>query len=420
MQVRVDPSICEGELFIPSSKSDSHRALLCAALSGATSRIYKLANSRDIQATLTALKAFGASYFFEDQTLFIKGGSPLKLAEHELQCDESGSTLRFLIPLLAISGDSVTLKGSLSLMKRPQSVYAKLFQEQGLEFTQAHDHICLKGPLQAGQYVLNGDISSQFISGLLFALALVKGNSTLTITPPFESRAYVDLTIAMLRSFQVFIEENQENTFFIRGGQEYVACDKMIEGDYSQFAFFAVLAAIQGDLMLYNVALDSLQGDREIIAILQNFMVQPKALKQGYHIQKAPLIAHDIDCANCPDLGPILCVLAMYAKGKTRLYHVKRLRYKESDRIQAMEEELSKMGVKIDSSEDEIVIEGAAAYEGGVHFAAHNDHRIVMALCVASLCAKKPCVIHDAQVVDKSYPTFFADVIKIGGKISYD
>lgn len=302
-------------------------------------------------------------------------------------------------------------------MQRPQKIYREIFAAQGLPFQQDGQSLTISAALQSGDYTIRGDISSQFISGLLFTLPLVDGASTLHILPPFESRSYVKLTVQMLESFGIHVEFQDEHTLYIPGNQHYQPHDHTIEGDYSQFAFFAVLAAIQHDLTIRGVSFLSQQGDKHILSILQAFHADVEALENGYLIKKGHLQGADIDLADCPDLGPILCVLAMYAEGTTRIFHAGRLRIKESDRIAAMEEELRKFGVDITSTEDEIFIQGCKTPVCEQELYGHNDHRIVMALTIAGLCSRKAVVIEGAQAIQKSYPNFFADVQRLQGKV---
>lgn len=418
MKAIVSPSLCSGSVHIPPSKSMSHRAILCASLAQGTSIISNVAYSQDILTTIDGMRNLGADITMEDDRVIIQGIQDFfHLKKQEIFCCESGSTLRFFIPVFSLCDQPITFTGAGRLLQRPQKVYEDIFHEQGLIFEQDDQGIHIDASLKPQEYTLKGDVSSQFISGLLFTLPLLETDSTIHIEPPFESRSYVDLTLQMLDMFGVHAYYLDDNTLQVPGSQHYQAHDYDIEGDYSQLAFFAVLAAIQHDLTITGVHHDSRQGDRQIIDILRSFGAQIDAIEGGYHIHKSLLQGCDINLENCPDLGPILCVLGMYAKGTTHIYNAGRLRIKESDRIEAMECELKKFGVHIHSTEDEIFIEGNGSYTCTQTLQGHNDHRIVMALSVAATCSSSVCAIEEAQAINKSYPAFFEDFAGIKGKV---
>ena len=421
MKAYITPSTCKGSIAIPASKSMAHRAIIAASLAHGVSHITNITFSQDILATIDCMRQLGAKITTTNDCCLIEGIKEITHTNEEIYCNESGSTLRFLIPIFSLCNHEVIFTGSKRLLERPLSIYHSIYKEQGLTFKQEYSKVITNGKLKPMHYHIPGNISSQFISGLLFTLPLLKDASTITITPPFESSSYVLLTIEMLKRFGVTIIQQDATTFYIPGKQNYKACNYQVEGDYSQFAFFAVYAAIHGTLDITNVNHDSSQGDRQILSILKDFNVQIETIDNGYRIHQSELIAHDIDLKNCPDLGPIACVAAMYAKGKTRIYNAARLRIKESDRIAAMEEELQKFNVKIHSSEDEIFIEGNSSYTCTTDLEAHNDHRIVMALTIASACSQSTTCIHHAQAIAKSYPTFFEDFTKVKGLVKcYD
>lgn len=417
MKARIAPSTCSGHVVIPPSKSMAHRAIICAALANGTSVIKNVAYSQDIKTTIAGMQQLGADIRMEENQVTVTGIKNFTAADKEVFCCESGSTLRFFIPIFSLCNQEISFTGQGRLLQRPQKVYEDLFHAQGLPFEQDASKITIRKCLQPGDITLQGDVSSQFISGLLFTLPLLKKDSTIHILPPFESRSYVDLTLQMLETYGIHVSFTDDLTIHIPGNQQYRACDYTIEGDYSQLAFFAVLAALNNDLTITGVHHDSKQGDKKILSILKDFGVRMEAVDNGYRIFKSSLQGCSIDLADCPDLGPILTVLAMYSPGNTNIFHAGRLRIKESDRIEAMEQELHKFGVDIHSTEDEIFITGGSAYTCNTELSAHNDHRIVMALSVAAACANKPCTIDGAQAINKSYPTFFDDLKAIGGKV---
>lgn len=419
MIVKCIPSSCQGSVTIPPSKSMAHRAIICASLSNGTSILTNVSYSKDIIATIEAMKIIGASIVQKDNTLIITGTNHIHAHQNEIFCNESGSTLRFLIPIFSLCNQKLTFTGAGRLMERPQSIYQDLFLNKKLLFEQNDHGITIESSLPAGQYEIKGDVSSQFISGLLFTLPLLKGDSILKIIPPYESKSYVDLTIQMLHHYGIQIEQSDSYTYIIKGNQQYQANNYSIEGDYSQLAFFAVYAAINGNVQIDGMNLNSYQGDQQIIAILERAGANIKAIKNGYLISKGDLKGCDIDLANCPDIGPILCVLGMFSEGTTTINNAARLRIKESDRIAAMEHELRKFGCDITSDENTITIHGKKGYTCNEILYGHNDHRIVMALTIASACSNNATTIQDAQAISKSYPHFFEDYQKVNGKVEY-
>ena len=422
MRTKVTPSLVSGDVCIPSSKSMAHRAIICASLSKGTSKVSNITYSKDIDATISCMESLGARIQKFEDSCIVEGTDLFsQTGDRFCDCNESGSTLRFLIPMASCIQGMTTFKGQGRLMARPMGVYQKIFDDQHLYFHQ-EDTIQIKGPLQAGFYELKGDISSQFISGLLFILPLLNGDSTISILPPYESKSYVDLTISMLKKFGVTIEEVDACTYSIKGNQEYKAQDVSVEGDFSQMAFFAVLSCLNQNVSCFNMDMESLQGDKVIIDILKKAGATIEE-EDGIIVSPTTPKGQVIDLSNCPDLGPILCVLAAYSKGETKIINAQRLRMKESDRIEAMETELKKWNVDISSTEDTIIIHGKESYEMDeiVQIYGHNDHRIVMAMTVFGLCANTPSIIDDAQAISKSYPTFFDDIQRINGKVDvYD
>lgn len=422
MKATIYPSQCHGKVVIPASKSMSHRAIICAALAPGHSTISNLAFSDDIKITIEGMRQMGASIQVYDDYIEVDGINNFSnLTNTEVFCKESGSTLRFFIPIFSLFNQTITFTGENRLLKRPQKIYEDIFTSQGLTYYQDDHKIEITGTLKASHYQLAGDVSSQFISGLLFTLPFLEGDSTITIQEPYESRSYVDLTIEMLERFGVQVRYQDQNTLFVRGNQTYKACNYTVEGDYSQTGFFAVLAAINNDLDILGITHDSKQGDRKIIDIIRDFGAQVTPIENGYHITTQPLHPSTIDLQDCPDLGPILNVLMMYTSGTSKIYNAKRLRYKESDRIEAMESELLKLGVNIKTTEDEIIIQGNHEYEGNVDVFSHRDHRIVMSLAIAATKLNKPITIDEAQYISKSYPHFFEDLAMVGVKVElYD
>lgn len=416
MKVKIHPSQLKNRIIqVPPSKSMAHRAIICAALAPGKSIITNVDYSVDILATLQAMRQLGAMIEEFSDYVEIQGIANFDQCTQPLvDCNESGSTLRFLIPIFSLTEKQITFTGSSRLMERPLDMYRELYQQQNLRFQQSDGHLVTEGCLKAQTIELNGNVSSQFISGLCFALPLLKQDSMIKILPPFESRSYVDLTIQMMKSFGVTIEVQDETTLVIPGNQRYKATDMKIEGDYSQCGFYAVLGALQGPLDCVGLRLDSKQGDKQIITILQDMGCKVEQLRDGYRFHPSSLQATRIDLNNCPDLGPILAVAASYATGTTELMNAGRLRIKESDRIAAMQSELQKIGAKVESSVETMTILGPTQWSKETNLQGHNDHRIVMALTIGATCANQPLIIDDAQAIKKSYPRFFDDMRSLG------
>ena len=363
------------------------------------------------------MKALGAKIKQIDETTYEVKGTNLFKQEGNITCNanESGSTLRFLIPLAACTNAKVKFLGQGRLLQRPMDVYKNEFKKQNIEFNQSDKEIIVHGNLQAKDYVVQGDISSQFITGFMFVLPLLNQDSTLTITEPYESKSYVNLTIQMLAKFGIEIIETSSNSYLIKGNQHYKAQDVSVEGDFSQLAFFAVLGTLNNTLSCSNMDMSSKQGDKKILDCIPSYTSN----KDTITFAKKQPVPQTIDISNCPDLGPILCVLASFTNGETNIVNAARLRMKESDRIEAMETELKKWGVDITSTFDSIQIHGKEHYQSNktIEIFGHNDHRIVMAMTVFGLCADSECIIDDAQAITKSYPTFFEDIQSLGGKV---
>ncbi len=420
MLVHLTPSTLSGSIAAPPSKSMSHRAVLAAALCRGNSFIKGLGQSRDIDATLGAVGQLCATVNEYKTGVNIFGHGGFRTITRPVDCGESGSTLRFLIPLFSLTQQKISFTGGERLFARPQSIYQNLFRAQGLQFDQNRGGITLAGALQAGAYTIPGNVSSQFISGLLFTLPLLDSQSTLTITGNFESASYVALTLATLQDFGITIERPNFNEFIIPGRQQYLPRPYTVEGDYSQAAFFAVLGALVGDITITNLRPDSQQGDAAILDILARCGATFTREENSVTFVKSELHATEIDLADCPDLGPVLTVLGACCEGTTTIHNAGRLRIKESDRIFAMESELRKFGVDITSTEDTITIVGAgdALQTPAEPLAAHNDHRVVMSLAVLALGKGLAVDLADAQAVSKSWPTFFLALAELGAEIN--
>ena len=415
MRARITPAkIDSGNITIPPSKSLAHRAIICACLAPGRSVISNIDYSVDIRATIEGMRHLGASIKEDKDTLFIDGIETFQYDGDVVNCHESGSTLRFFLPLFSLTGKRATFSGSKRLIERPQNVYEMLFQEQGIDFVRTYPNIIIDGRLKPGELTLKGNVSSQFITGLLFALPLLEADSKIHIEPPFESRSYVDLTIQMLKRFQIIVEYEDAYTLAIKGNQQYQPTDVLVEGDYSQLVFWASLGVLNHSVETHGLDLHSLQGDKKTIDIFQSMNAGIKVLDDGYQFCPGTLNGTVIDLNDCPDLGPMLFALATQANGKTTFQNAGRLRIKESDRIEAMETELKKLGCSISSTFGTVTITGPVKLQGNVTLHGHNDHRIVMALSILATIADEPITFYDAQAISKSYPGFFKDLASCG------
>ena len=406
-----------GTITAPPSKSMAHRAVLCAALAEGRSHITNLEFSKDISATLGAAGQLCAAVDTGADDATLQGLGHFLPLTAPVDCCESGSTLRFLIPIASLTGQAVTFTGRGRLMERPQSVYETLYREQNLRFEQSSAGLTVEGALTPGEYRLAGNVSSQFIS----ALPLLDGDSTLHLLPPVESRSYIDMTRSVQAAFGVSSRWMDETTLFLPGNQHYHACDYTVEGDYSQAAFPAVLGAVCGGVTITGLHPETLQGDAVILDILRRCGAKFTRTAEGLRFEKAPLHGVDIDLADCPDLGPVLMVLGLLCEGTTVIRNAERLRLKESDRIAAMEAELRACGGVLESAGGTITVQGCAdhlhAPEAPLH--GHNDHRVVMSLAVLALCTGLPLTVDDAEAIQKSWPHFFTAIRPLGAEVEY-
>ena len=420
----IEPGRLAGTAAVPPSKSAAHRAVVCAALAAGTSHIGNVEFSQDILATLGAAQQLGAKVERGEHELTITGrgnADGFATITRPVFCNESGSTLRFILPLFSLTAQKVRFTGAGRLMQRPQEIYAQLFERQGLRFEQNEQGITIFGRLCPGTFTLPGNVSSQFISGLLFALPLLGGTSTLHLIPPVESRSYIDMTRAVQHAFGVESRWLDENTLEIPGGQHYLPGDYTVEGDYSQAAFPAVLGAVTGGVAITGLSEETLQGDAAILEILRRCGARFTRTGQGVVFEKAPLHGTDIDLADCPDLGPVLMVLGLLCEGTTVIRNAERLRIKESDRIEAMETELRACGGQLESEGGTITIHGCA---GALHapeqpLSGHNDHRVVMSLAVLALATGLALPISGAEAIAKSWPDFLEAIKPLGAEVEH-
>ena len=425
-KMRIIPSKLQGRVLVPSSKSMGHREIICAGLARGTSLVDNISMSKDIEATCRCLQALGVkienvkSRFAGRTALQITGSGNLRAACSEVDCGESGSTLRFFIPLGAMLGEAFTFIGHGKLVSRPLQAYYDIFAEQKIDYKNAAGQLPLtiNGALKAGVFRLPGNVSSQFVSGLLFALPLLEGDSVIEITSPLESASYVDMTLSCLAKYGIKVINEKHQRYMVPGKQHYQAHNSNVEGDWSQAAFWAVGGALGSGMTCTGVAFDVLQGDKAIVDIMRKMGAELQEQSTQLLIEKSATKGTVIDAADCPDIIPVLTVLAAVSEGRTEIINAGRLRIKECDRLAAISRELNKLGAAITELTEGLIIEGRPeGLKGGAEVDSWNDHRIAMSLSIAAQCCKEPIVLTGAGSVAKSYPEFWQDYKSVGGKI---
>ena len=401
MRAIIRPGTACGTVAAPPSKSMAHRLLICAGLADGESTVEGVDFSEDILATLDCLEALGAVVRRDGGIVRIRGCDPRKSGPAVLRCRESGSTLRFLIPLCLLSGKPVRLEGSPTLLGRPLSVYEDICRVRGLRLEKRSGALLAEGKLPPDTYSVPGNISSQFVTGLLFALPFLTGSSTLRLIPPVESRSYLDLTVAALSAAGVRPEIPDAYTFLVSGNGVYRPGRYTVEGDYSNAAFFLALNAAGGNVSVSGLSPDSLQGDRICEAYLAR-------LRSGSPV---------LDISDCPDLAPVLFSVAALCGGAV-FTGTRRLRFKESDRGTAMAEELAKFGVPLRVEENRITVPAGNLRAPDAPLSSHNDHRIAMALSL--LCTRTGGEVDGAEAVRKSFPDYWERLMSLGIPVSLD
>ncbi len=400
MKIHIEQSTAQGVICAPPSKSMAHRLLICAAMSEGVSVVKGVSTCEDVLATIDCLTSLGIKTETNGNDVTVYGKDFRKVKPNSpLKCRESGSTLRFMIPAASLSGCTTVFYGEKSLFKRPMGVYEKLFKEKDMTFLSDESSIVVKGVLTGGEYNVVGNISSQFISGLIFALPLAKGDSKIKITPPIESRSYIDLTLNAVKMFGIEAEWSDEYTVSIKGNQSYTATNVTVEGDYSGAAFPDSLNLFGGNVEITGLNPETIQGD--------------SAYKKYFDMLNKGVAT--IHIGDCPDLGPILFAVAAAKYGGV-FSGTKRLKIKESDRAAVMAKELEKFGTSVSVYEDEVVVYPVAFKKPSQPLYGHNDHRIVMALSV--LLTLVGGEIEGAEAIAKSYPEFFDNLKALGIEVT--
>lgn len=417
--VKITPTKLKGRVQVPPSKSLAHRAIICASLAKGISRINNIEYSKDIQATIKAMKSLGTRIDEYEDYLIVDGTTTYTQQNSEIDCEESGSTLRFMVPISIVEENKVHFIGQGNLGKRPLDTFYEIFERQNIGYMHKKDVLDLYviGKLKPDHYSIPGNISSQFITGLLFALPLLKGDSIIEITSTLESKGYIDLTLQMLNQYGIKIINNDYKSFIVMGNQEYIAHDYRVEADFSQAAFYLVAGAIGNDVVLTDLNLDSLQGDKATLDILEAMGAKIKVVREGIKVTGENLHATEVDASQCPDVIPVVSIALALAQGKSEVKNAKRLRIKECDRIIATRSQINELGGMVIELPDSMTIEGVNQFMGG-NCSSFSDHRIAMMLAIAATRCKQPLIIDNMECVEKSYPSFWEDYQSLGGVIN--
>lgn len=415
MEMRCTPSRLSGRINAISSKSDAHRVLICSALSNEPTKINCNVLSKDIVATMECLKNMGAE-IIEGNGVITVTPQPFNKSV-KLDCVESGSTLRFLMPLVSALGMDAIFEGEGRLPQRPISPLKEEMEKKGVTFhTGSEFPLHLTGTLQSGEYEIQGNISSQFITGLLFALPLLDGDSKIKLIPPIESESYLNITVSVLQKFGIEIEKI-ENTYIVKGNQKYISPEEItVDGDWSNSAFFLCAGALSKDgITVSGLNTNSPQGDKKIVEILRRMGADVTIKDNEVTVKKNRLFGTIVDARDVPDLVPIISVLgACCEKGTTHIINGSRLRLKESDRIKSTFDMLDRVGAAVSETDDGLVIWSDNEMVGKV-IEGYNDHRIVMSAAILSCECSLPVDITNYKAVEKSYPHFFEDFNSLGG-----
>lgn len=406
MDIKITPSALSGKIEGIASKSFAHRALICAALAKGTSKIKINTASEDIEATVSCLRSLGAEIAVcgDVYTVTPIATPPCKAV---IDCRESGSTLRFLLPVICALGIGCEIHGSGRLPERPLSPLKEELIRAGASISDSFP-LAVSGKITCGDFTIKGDVSSQFITGLLLALSFIDGESKITLLPPVESRPYIDITLDVLKTFGTNIKE-ENNVFYINGGNVN-GCEFTVEADWSNAAFW-----LCSGVKVTSLNPDSVQGDKAIIGILRSMGATVTQNNGSFRADLSDLHGAEIDASQIPDAVPVIAAVAATAKGKTVISNAQRLRLKESDRIETVCKMLSSLGADISETPDGLIINGKDVLDGG-ETDSFGDHRIAMAAAVASTKCRNDVIIRNSEAVNKSYPAFFKDFNSIGGK----
>ena len=412
MDIELSLKNMKGTAAAIASKSDAHRLLIAAALSDSPCRLILNSTSADIEATISCLINTGADIKKDGTDIIV---NPIKntVKAAVFDCGESGSTIRFLIPVASALGIRSIFTGSGRLPERPQTPILKALAENGVTVSpDGAFPIRLEGKLHSGIFTLPGNISSQFITGLIFALPLLDGDSEIRLIPPVESKPYINMTVATVRKFGIEIEE-KGNSYLVKGNQKYISpAEIKVDGDWSNGAFLAVCGALS-DITIKGLFTDSLQGDKAIVDIIRKMGADVTQTEDSVSVKTAELHGIEVDASDIPDLVPVISALAVFAKGTTTIKNAGRLRIKESDRLKTVTELIKTADGDITELPDGLIINGGKKQKDKFTVDSFNDHRIVMAASVLSFASE--VTITNAQAINKSYPDFIKDITKLGG-----
>ncbi len=417
MKLSISPSTPKGQINAIASKSAAHRALICAAFSDRPTKIVCEATNNDIEATAACLSALGARVERRAPYYTVTPVRPENITRGAvLPAGESGSTLRFLLPVAAALGAECTFTMEGRLPQRPLSPLSEELEAHGIKLIKNGNELTVHGKLCGNSFCIDGGVSSQFVSGLLFALTLMDNDTTLTVTGNIESAPYIKMTEDALASFGVALDK-QNNTYIFKKSSRFISPELLrIEGDWSNAAFPLCMGVLGGNVTLGGLNMAASQGDRAVLEILRRMGADIKEADGNLTAAKSKLCGTEIDASQIPDLVPVLAVVASVAKGKTTIYGASRLRLKESDRLATTAEMLGALGADIIVTDDGLVIVGKERLVGG-NVSSHNDHRIAMSAAVASVVCNAPVKLDGAEAVAKSYPAFWQDIAKLGVKI---
>lgn len=417
VNMRIGRGHLRGTVQMISSKSDVHRLMIAAALANGPTEIFLNGRSEDIDATITCLQALGAQFTCEEHRIVVHPITEEHADFAVLDCGESGSTLRFLLSVAGALGRNALWEGRGRLPQRPIGILTDLLRGHGCKMTGAHLPLEMSGQLTGGTYSLPGNVSSQFITGLLFALPLLEEDSDIRLTTELESMGYIAMTLHTLERFGIVVERTA-NGFHVPGRQRYHSPGTLqADGDWSNAAFWLAAGAMGGSVTCSGLQMQTAQGDQAILELLRRFGAQIEIEGDAVTVCHASLKACEIDAAQIPDLVPVLCMVAAVAEGTTEIHHAGRLRIKESDRLAAMADCLHRFGIRVEELSEGLRIHGGKwkSESSEVQIDAYGDHRIVMAAAIGAVALEREVMITGAEAVAKSYPTFFAEFTRLGG-----
>lgn len=410
MDIQVSGKL-SGTIAAPPSKSQAHRLIIASFLSGGAVTVRNVSYSQDILATIECCRQLGAEIVCQEDSIHFSGRK--KKENVLLNCRESGSTLRFMLPIAAALGGASSFLGEGRLPRRPIDEVIQLLNRHGVSSTASALPLTLTGQLSGGEFIVNPSRSSQPLTGLLYALPLLEQDSHIILTEEIQSKPYIEMTLQVLEQFGILIYP-EENGYYIPGKQKYSPIDSVVEGDWSNSSFWLTAGAVGCPLSCKGLNIASKQGDKAVIEILQKMGAQVTVTSEHITVHPQKLSSITIDAAHIPDAVPALSVAAACAVGKTVIYNAQRLRIKESDRIQSVIKNLRAIGGQAEETADGMIIIGGNSLEGGIVDCC-NDHRIAMAFTIASLCCRHPITLLGADCVQKSYPNFFEEFQKAGG-----